>query len=520
MSTRPVPRAAWVLAALALAPIGLQWLPSEDGFSAAAKVVLAALAVGVAPGAVLVLLCRPKPVISILELMGLGVATSFCLVHLLTVLAVVAHLPAWWVLIGLCSTTTVATIWMGWRGTPGVVIRVRREEMILGGLLILLGVALYLRGSPIVSFEDQVHASIVRRLAEIEAPTLDNIYFAPHIVYTYPFPGVHYLMALISRAGDVDALFVYDKLRCFWGPAAIVMLFLAARSVFGTLGVATAVGFTAIALASSGVFAEVPKTFWAQLVPYSHPSDVAIGIVLPGLLVAAFGYLQSEIRRERNFMLALSLLLISMLSMVHIREIIQFLTYIGAFILFLAIFRAHRPQMRRAFVLLVSTLVVSVPYLAWHSASVMVVADLVRNQRDKLVGIAARSSVSELLFAEPRNLLGDFFFSVEPLFEGLTPFVLFAGPLVIFAFRHRPLIWFVSSSTLVYLALMSVPVLAIPYIYLTYYEIFLCRSDISSSSCICRLAPLSTCASRPPLDSPRSGCSPRLRAAPCLASPP
>ena len=462
MNTRLVPLATVILAALGLAPIGLQWLPSEDPLSAAAKVVVAALAVGMAPGAVLVLLWRPKPLISAFELVGLGVAMSLGLVHLLAMLALVAHLPAREILIGLCSTTTAAAVWMGWRGTPSVEIRVRREELILGGLLILLGVALYLRGSPVVSFEDQVHVSIVRRLAEIEAPTISNFYFAPNVVYTYPFPGVHYLMALVSRAGAIDALFVYDKLRCFWGPSAIVMLFLAARAVFGTRGAATTVALTAIALASSGVSAEVPKTFWAQLVPSSHPSDVAMGVVLPALLVAAFGYVQGESHRERSFMLALSLLLVSTLAVIHIREIIQFLTYLGAFILALSLLRSHRVYVRRAAVLGGLTLAVTLAYLTWHSASVPQVTDLVRTQRDKLVGVAASSSLAQLLFTAPHELLGDFFFSVEPLFEGLTPFILFAGPLVIVAFRHRPLIWFVASGTLAYLLLLSIPALAIP----------------------------------------------------------
>ena len=42
---------------------------------------------------------------------------------------------------------------------------------------------------------------------------------------------------------------------------------------------------------------------------------------------------------------------------------------------------------------------------------------------------------------------------------------------MIVVFRHRPLVWLISSSTIAYLAVMTVPLLAIPYIYLTYFEI-------------------------------------------------
>ena len=70
---------------------------------------------------------------------------------------------------------------------------------------VALSVFLYNLGSPVSWYEDQVHVAIVRRLSELASPRLDNIYVTPGIVYTYPFPGTHYFMALVAKLSDIDA---------------------------------------------------------------------------------------------------------------------------------------------------------------------------------------------------------------------------------------------------------------------------------------------------------------------------
>jgi hypothetical protein len=56
-------------------------------------------------------------------------------------------------------------------------------------------------------------------------------------------------------------------------------------------------------------------------------------------------------------------------------------------------------------------------------------------------------------------------------FGGLMPLGLIAAPAVMMLFRRHPLVWLAVPSTGLYLAIMSVPLLAFGYIYLTYYEI-------------------------------------------------
>jgi hypothetical protein len=141
------------------------------------------------------------------------------------------------------------------------------------------------------------------------------------VIYTYPFPAIHYLMALISRLGDVDAIFVYHKLRLFWGPVALASLVVVGRRVFGSMTVGLACGFTALAFAAAGTFASVPSLIWGQLVPYSHASDVAMGTLLPVTLAFVTTFLDEDQGREARFVFIGAAGLVLTLSIVHIREI-------------------------------------------------------------------------------------------------------------------------------------------------------------------------------------------------------
>lgn len=465
-------RAAAVFLLLAIgAAVGCRFLDAGQAWAAALRVVLPALAVGVVPGALALLLWAPRPQLTLIETLGFGAAFSFGIVQLATILAIAAHLDAVSILAILGTAALLAVAPVIRRSSATIVITI--DEVIVLALLVTLGTFLYGVGSPVQSYEDQVHVAIVRRLAQLDAPRLDNIYFAPGIVYTYPFPGTHYYMALIARLGDIDALFLYDKLRFLWGPAALVMLHLAARAVFGGGAVACAVTVTAVVLVCTGIFAMVPgfSFGWSQLVPYSHASDVAMTVLLPALLVVAFGYLQGGARRERLFFLTTTAMLVLMLTVVHIREIVQFAAYLGCFLLVSAAFRGFWPYARRAMLLLGLVIIVAATYSAWQGRTAALVSDIVSDERARLLSTVKASSASALLFSPASELLAEFLPNFDQLWNGLTPFFLFAGPAVIVLFRRQPLVWLLSASTLAYLAVMAIPVLAVPYVYATYFEI-------------------------------------------------
>jgi hypothetical protein len=451
--------------------IGCRFLGDGQTLTAALKLVTATLAVGVVPGALATMLWRPRRALTLLEVIGFGVAISFGLVHLMAVLAVSAHVGASITLGMLAIASTLMAIRTTWRPVGLVVITL--DELIVLSLLLALSVFLYNLGSPVTWWEDQVHVSIVRRLSELASPRLDNLYVTPGIVYSYPIPGTHYFMALIARLSDLDALFVYHKLRFFWGPIALVMLYLAARAVFGPRGIASGVTVTATALVCSGAFAMVPgfDSGWGQLATFSHASDIAMNVLLPALLVVACGYLTGEMPRERSFFLMATVMLILMLTMVHIREIVQPAVYMICLALVAAMVRPFRAYLRRSVALVCVFVGVAVVYVLWQRQVVGLVSDIVQTHRAQLATIVTTTPLRHLITTPAPVLLHDFLINSDQTSGGLIPLFLFAGPAILLLFSERPLVWLMSSSTLLYLGIMTVPLLAIPYIYLTYFEI-------------------------------------------------
>jgi hypothetical protein len=407
----------------------------------------------------------------LLEVIGFGVAISFGLVHLIAVFAVFAHVGASITLGMLATASTLMAIRTIWRPFGLVVITL--DELIVLSALLTLSVFLYNLGSPVTWWEDQVHVSIVRRLSELASPRLDNLYVTPGIVYSYPIPGTHYFMALIARLSDLDALFVYHKLRFFWGPIALVMLYLAARAVFGPRGIASGVTATATALVCSGAFAMVPgfDSGWGQLATFSHASDIAMNVLLPALLVVACGYLTGEMPRERFFFLMATVMLVLMLTMVHIREIVQPAVYMICLALVAAMVRPFRAYLRRSVALLAIVIGIATVYTLWQKEAVGLVGDLVQMHRARLTAIVATTPFRDLVTTPAPLILRDFLLNSDQVSGGLIPLFLFAGPAILLVFSERPLVWLVSSSTLLYLGIMTLPLLAIPYIYFTYFEI-------------------------------------------------
>jgi hypothetical protein len=407
----------------------------------------------------------------LLETVGFGVAISFGVVQLLTMLAISAHLSPTVIMVMLAVGCAIIVAAIFVRGAQKVVVPV--DELILSAMLIALGALLYRLGSPVEWFEDQVHVAIVRRLSALTSPRLDSIYFAPGIVYTYPFPGTHYFMALVARVGDLDPLFVYQKLRLFWSPAALLMLYLLARAAFGSVAFACGTAMTAVALVFNGQFGLVPgfPSGWGQLMPFSHASDVAMTVLLPSLLVVTCGYLLATSRREQAFFLTATVSLVVMLTIVHIREIVQLAVYLGCFLIVTMAIRQCRPYMARTAMLLGLVVAAASTYVAWQGQVAVLLSEVVANQRDRLVGIATASSLRSLLLTPASALLNEFVLNSEQTFLGLTPLFLFAGPAVLLLFRRQPIVWLIVVSTAVYLMVMHVPLLAVPYIYLTYFEV-------------------------------------------------
>ncbi|MGH7554428.1 MAG: hypothetical protein ACREMQ_15595, partial [Longimicrobiales bacterium] len=154
-----------------------------------------------------------------------------------------------------------------------------------------------------------------------------------------------------------------------------------------------------------------------------------------------------------------------------IREIVQFAAYVGCFLFVTVAIRRFRSYIRRAAVLLAIVIGIAAVYALWQAEVVGLVSDIVQTHRAQLISIATTSSLRTLVSTPAPVLLGDFLQNSGQVYGGLTPLFLFAGPAVVLLFSQQPLVWLISSSTLLYLAVMTISMLAIPYIYFTYFEI-------------------------------------------------
>ena len=293
---------AGLVAAAGVLGASARLLPDDSPIGWLFRIAGAGLAVIVVPGVLTVLAWRPRARVGLLELVAIGAGVGFGLIQLLTVGALLVH---WSPLtsLGLLAAWSVAHAIVASRAADRIEIETSWWHGALLLALAALAVFLYAVGSPFSEGEERVHVAIVERLTHLQSPALDNIYFAPGIVYTYPFPGTHYLLALVGRLGDVDALFLYHKMRMAWGCLAAILLYGCARVLTASERIALVTAFVAVAFVANGVWGPVPGLYWAQMAPYSHASDVAMGVLLPALLLLALEYISAATRHRTRLLL-------------------------------------------------------------------------------------------------------------------------------------------------------------------------------------------------------------------------
>ncbi len=435
---------------------------------AAVRLFLASLAVAVLPGVMIVLAWRPRRDITLLELAALGIATSLIVVQGVTIAAIVLHQPIGMMLavLGLIALAHAVPAIIRRRD---VVVRFPRSEWVLASALASVAACLYVTGSPYGSTEDAIHVAIVRRLRFLDTPALDNLYVVPNVVYTYPFPGTHYLMAAVSRLADLDPLFVYHKLRALWGLAALTLLYACARCVFESRAMAQASALVAIALVANGSFAGVPNFYWGQLAPYSHASDVAMGVLLPALLLLVLHVFRAHTTRETTCFVIGAGGLIVMLTMVHIREILQCATYLAAFFVALLIVKPDVRLLKRTAGLLVLAVSVPLLYNAWHQSIALDVARLVQDNRRGLLDIAGRLSVRDWL-RPGVAVLGGFIPAFDVFFYGWNPIVLLGAAVLVVHRRAHTTVLLIAASVLAFAIVLRVAPITWTYVYATYFE--------------------------------------------------
>jgi hypothetical protein len=466
-----------LLAALAvagLAALAARFLPGDNAWGAALRLGGAAFLIAFLPGLSLVLAWKPSSRLTAIEALALGAAANLGLVQLLTIAAIGLHLPANVILMVLAFGTLALLVSLAWRGRSGH-LAVWPHQVGFLVLLLVPAAAAYVLGTPFTyaTGEDGTHVSVVRRLALLQAPAIDNIYWAPGVVYTYPFPATHYLIALISRVADLDPLFVYRKIRFLWALEAQLFLFAAAKMVFRSERLALLTGVAGALFSLAGPFALVQnfrgQVFsWSQLIPQSHAADVAMNVCLPALLVVALWLLSARRTADRLVLGAVAAALVLLLTIVHVREAVQFYVYIGALVGGAALL-GRWWLVRGGLGIFACGMAVTLGYLTWYQRTVGHIDTFVRERRDLLVHVASEFSPAAWIsrsFLHPAfgDSLDSFFFSWFPVLLLLLPPLLMWRP-------RRPQVILVFSSVLAYLLIVRFPLLTVPYIYLSYFEI-------------------------------------------------
>ena len=456
------------LLVLAVAALGSRFLPDEHGALAAIKLVLPALVIGFAPGALLMSAAWPCATLTLLEMAGLGIALSLPVIQFVTVFSLSVHMSVsriamFWAVA--CAAVAAGLLMRDWRKVERA-LHPDWGEAPLGLMLMTVATLLYLKGAPFLSYDNQNHAGMVRRLATMLHPSIDDFYSFPNAVYTYPFPGTHFVMALVSGLGGLDALFVYHKMRFFWSLAALLFIYLLARRIFESSRLGFLSALTAAAFALGGGFGDGLGLDWGQLAPLSHPSDVAMNVLVPALLTLACYCLQAERRGEAGFFLGGSLVMAAMVAMVQIRGIVQFLVYLGCFFAALLLHRRDRVYLMRTAALIGGSAIVTLAYLWFHRRAVTHVAPVADAFRAELLATARRLTLAGW-FSRPLHFVSEF----QWIFYGWHPLILATGPLIWVALRRKTLMLMVGTSILVYLLVIRLPLLSLPFAYVTHWEI-------------------------------------------------
>ena len=451
-----------------LAALAITAVASDRSVGASiAKVTLPAVALGMLPGLLVTLFGWRGARWNLTEWLAAGIAISFGLVQLPTVIGLGFGIATSTMAAISAGLLAIAALALLVSNRPLVYLTVGRDELLaLTAILAVAGIA-YVKGSPFFADEEQIHLSVIRRIAEAPSPSAHNIHPVNGVVFTHPYPGTHYFMALATDLGRTDALFVYHKLRGWWTFASLLFLYVLARRIFDSNTMAAASLLGGIALVLNGCFADFFVIFWGQLAPFSHPSDVAMAVLLPGLLLLGLRYYTATDRREAAFFLCTAVVLGAMVTMVHIRETVQFLVYSGCLFLVTCLFAWDRVRARRIVVLCVLLCVIALGYGMWHKHSVQHIADYDSQVKAELIESLRHGTWSTLVgtpFPFHENTL---WFS---LFYGWNAVLILATPLVWLAMGKKPLVLMMGASVLAYLVILRFPVLSILYTYVTHAE--------------------------------------------------
>lgn len=459
-------------------------LPGEDAASSAIRVILAYLTAGLAPGLlILLLLPRRASLGAWYEIVGLAGTFSLITAQVFCVLALTLHLHIDVFAKALCPVLLVVGLVHMVRRPPVPALgRVQPMAAIGVAAVLVLAVLLYLEGGvaawqwgtpqPALNWEDTLHIGIAQRLAVTEQPTLLNVFLYPDITYTYPFPGVHYFYALVSRVGGFsDLVFVYDKARFFWWLLSVALCASLAHQMTGRRLIADALPLAFSFFVLSGTLARMPFFFAGQVAPLSHAAVITADVLLPGALVLALRVIMADDVGIRRWALTIGAVgAAAMLIAVHPREVVQLIAYLGCLAVALVFLRGGWAAVARAGLMLVTVAAMLVLYRVWHQDATPALAVVMAEGKVAFDKYVADITGWSLLFP-----LGSFYsYGMETVtFYGVYGTLLALLPLLMWCYRTQPVMVMAGFSTLAFFVICFVGWISIIVIRLTSDEMLM-----------------------------------------------
>lgn len=465
------PRSLAIWAAIfGIGCLALHAVRPDTSWAAVLRFFVPLAVTGVLPGLIALVWARPASNLPLFDAVAVSGGLSLGLAQLLVFLAVSFGIEgkAWGYVFPLAVAGIPGILFFLHADRLPLTIVVRPLNAILLAALAALMAILYTGGNfSVVSWinEDHMHLGIIRRLIEEHSPAPDNIHFVKGITYTYPFPGIHYFYALTSVVAHLDPVFVYDKMGAYWSLMALLALFAFTRTVFRSQRVAMTMLALALGFVLLGPFASVPGFYWGQLSPMPHVSDVAMNVVLPLQLLFVIRFIVVPKGPAARFYLAAAILMTTMVSAVHVREFIQYVVYmiLGTAVLVVA----GHPKWHRAVAMLGVSIMIFAGYYVWHRINVPNVTSLISQGHEVFVAHVASLTFSEF-FAPLRPYASGI---RQTMYHGLGGLMLVTAPVAAVVFRRRPFVWMMMLSIFLYLAIIRIGILAIPYVYFTFDEI-------------------------------------------------
>lgn len=405
----------------------------------------------------------------------LAFGASLTLIALLTILAIELHWNstfAAWTLLG-ASAVLLA---VGRRADTADSLSPRDSSRVFAALLFaglaVLGFLLYgvggLMGPDTLAEleEEALHVTIVRKLAENPFLTHTNLMYKADAANTYVYPPYHFALALVSRVATLDPIVAYVKFRPVAGLVSLLALHGLLVHWLPRRWLADVAALALVVLALNNVSGHVPHYYWAQLIPISHLADFGLGVMLPLLTLFVVRYVARE--GSEGGWLLLTPAFIATALLVHTREVLQLLLFLGPTSVALFLFRrADSRTLGRVLAIISITVLLGLAYrerqagMAAHAAENMAMNRL--NLERRLAPLMERPVLDVLLEADPYYALLN-----RPIFL----LALLAAPILPLAGRSFFTL-FLWTGFLASLLIIRIPYLKLLFALSTYSEMLL-----------------------------------------------